>query len=201
MRVVYEQGPLMLLVLGFTAAFVSHALGLEIVVVGFAAGCFLINQTRAEGERLLRALQRAAGPLYAVTFVLLGAGLTPGALADVWPWVMAVAAVRAFGLHYGLIWAGRDVAVSPTLTRNGWLGLVSQAGVTLGLAALVRRAFPEWGVSLEAFVLGMIGVHEIIGPIMFRWALQRPGAGEARNADVVQADSAVVVPGVGNSRL
>ena len=195
MRVVFEQGPLLLLAFGFTVAYVSRVLQLEVLVVGLAAGCFLINQTRSEGERLLRALNRAAGPLYAVTFVLFGAGLTTSALSEVWPWVMAVAAVRAFGLHYGLVWAGRDVAVSPSLARNGWLGLVPQAGVTLGLAALVRRAFPEWGVSLEAFVLGMIGVHEAIGPIMFRWALQRPGAGEARNAEVVQADGMAVVPG------
>jgi len=195
LRATREHGPLIVVAWGFVAAYITLRLQLEVLVVGLSAGCFLINAARGEAERLLRVLGRGSVPLYAVTFVLFGAGLQLGALGDVWPWIVAIAVLRAFGLHYGLVWAGRDVGVSPTLVRHGWVGFVSQAGVTVGLATLVRRAFPEWGVSLEAFVLGMIGVHETIGPIMYRWALQRPGAGEARNAEVVQADSLAVVPG------
>jgi hypothetical protein len=68
------------------------------------------------------------------------------------------------------------------MAQDGWLGLFSQAGVALGLASVVRRAFPEWGVSLEAFVLAMIGVHEVLGPVFLKRALQRGGVQEARNA-------------------
>src|SRR2546425_9682174 len=49
---------------------------------------------------------------------------------------------------------------------------------SLALAQLARRAFPEWGVSLETLIVAMIGVHEIAGPICFRQALVR--AGEAK---------------------
>jgi hypothetical protein len=61
------------------------------------------------------------------------------------------------------------------LAREGWLGLVPQAGSALGLAQVARRAFPEWGVSLETLVVAMIGVHEVVGPICFRRALRRAG--------------------------
>ena len=56
-----------------------------------------------------------------------------------------------------------------------WMGLVSQAGVTLGLATIIRRAFPTWGLSLETLIVGMITVHEMVGPILFRMSLQRAG--------------------------
>src|SRR5207248_3142589 len=69
----------------------------------------------------------------------------------------------------------RHPSVTPALARGGWLGQVPQAGSALGLAQEARRAFPEWGVSLETFVVAMIGVHEVVGPICFRRALGRAG--------------------------
>jgi hypothetical protein len=86
------------------------------------------------------------------------------------------------------------VAVSPALARDGWVGLVPLGGVALGLAALSRRAFPEWGVSLEAYVLAMIGVHETIGPVLVWLGLRRPVDGEVRNAEPVALDGMVVLP-------
>jgi hypothetical protein len=40
---------------------------------------------------------------------------------------------------------------------------------------MLRRAFPEWNVSLEALIVAMIGVHQLVGPICFHWALRRTG--------------------------
>jgi hypothetical protein len=45
----------------------------------------------------------------------------------------------------------------------------------VALAQLARRAFPEWGVSLETLLVAIIGVHELAGPICFRQALVRAG--------------------------
>ena len=60
----------------------------------------------------------------------------------------------------------------PTLA---WMGLVSQAGVTLGLAILINAEFPDWGGKLYALIVSMITLHETIGPILFRAALTRAG--------------------------
>src|SRR5437870_4217112 len=89
--------------------------------------------------------------------------------------VGSVAVGTLVGLRYGVRWAGRHPSVTPVLARDGWLGLISQAGMALALAQLARRAFPEWGVSLEALIVAMIGVHEVAGPICCRTALVRAG--------------------------
>src|SRR5207245_2691378 len=115
----------------------------------------------------------AVGPATAVFFAVSGAGLRLGVLADVWPWALLFVGVRAVSLRYGVLWAGRRSDVTPVLAREGWPGLISQAGTALALAGLARRAFPECGVSLEALIVAMIGMHEIVGPICLRRALGR----------------------------
>jgi hypothetical protein len=63
------------------------------------------------------------------------------------------------------------------------MGLVSQAGVTLGLAILINAEFPDWGGRLYALIVSMITLHETIGPILFRSALAK--AGEVGKMDVM----------------
>jgi len=79
--------------------------------------------------------------------------------------------------------------------------LVSQGGLAVTLAAVLRRAFPEWNVTLEALLVAMIGVHQLAGPICFNWVLRRAGevtqsagVGEANAQDgatVASRDSGV----------
>jgi Kef-type K+ transport system membrane component KefB len=191
--------PLFLVAVAFVAAEVAQLIHLETMLIALAAGFYLENFSRVEGERLRGALRRGSLPVYVVFFALAGAGLQVEALTDLWPWVLLVAGLRAVALRVGVRWAGRDPGVSPVLARQGWLGLISQAGVTLGLAAAARRAFPEWGISLETMIVAMIGVHELVGPICFRWALRL--AGEIKEGEHVgektEPDRVVLAPGSG----
>src|SRR5437763_1646059 len=147
----------------------------DALVVALAAGFYLENFAPVEGERLRRELKRGSLPVYVAFFALTGAGLRVGILADLWPWILLLVGLRLVGLRYGLLWAGRHSSVTPVLARHGWLGLISQSGMALGLAQLARRAFPEWGVSLETLIVAMIGVHELVGPICFPPAAVRAG--------------------------
>src|SRR5690349_17280191 len=170
------------------AAFLTAALGrlahLDGILVALAAGFYLENFSTVESERLRHELQRGSLPVVVAFFAVTGAGLRVGVLQELWPWVLLLVGLRAVSLRVGLRWAGRDPRVAPALAREGWLGLLSQSGLALGLAQVARRAFPEWGVSLEALVIAMIGVHEIVGPICFRLALARAGELTGGRADV-----------------
>jgi Kef-type K+ transport system membrane component KefB len=183
LRIVERDTPLFLVALAFFTAEVAHLLNLEALLIALAAGFYVKNFSRVEGERLVAALRRGSLPVYIVFFALAGAGLRAEVLAELWPWVVLLAGLRAVALRFGTQWAGRSPAMTPDLGRHGWLGLISQAGVALGLAAVARRAFPEWGVSLEALVVALIGVHEVAGPLCFRRALRL--AGELSEGDHV----------------
>lgn len=196
LRVTQKHAALFFVTFAFVAAEMSRLLGLDVLVVALVAGGFVANVTQSGGAWLVDGLRRGLVPVYALCFAVAGAGLHFEALSTLWPWVLVLGGLRALGLRYGLRWAGRDVSVPPRLAQDGWLGLISQAGVALGLATVVRRAFPEWGVSLEAFVLAMIGVHEMVGPVLLRRALQRAADQEAE----VRSDAVEVPDGIADLR-
>ena len=175
LRLVQQHTALFLVAGAFVAAEVARLTHLEALMIALAAGFYLENFAPVESERLRRELKRGSVPLYVVFFAWTGAGLRIGVLADLWPWILLLVGLRVVGLRYGMLWAGRHPSVTPALAQKGWLGLISQGGMALGLAQLARRAFPEWGVSLETLIVAMIGVHELAGPICFRTALVRAG--------------------------
>ncbi len=192
LRFTTRDTPLFLVAVAFLTAEVSSLLGLEALLVALTAGFFIENFSRVEGERLVGALHASSRPVYVVFFALAGAGLQLRALAEMWWWVLAILGLRAAAIFVGVRWAGRHPSVTPVLAQHAWLGLISQAGLALGLATVARRAFPEWGVSLEAVIVAMIGVDLVLGPICFRRALVR--AGEVTEGEHV-AEKSVVAEG------
>jgi Kef-type K+ transport system membrane component KefB len=196
LRIVERASPLFLVAVAFCAAEVGRLLGLETLLIALSAGFFIENVSRAEGALLGAALSRGPQPVHALFFALAGAGLQLDALRDLWPWVLLLVGLRVWGLRVGLRWAGGDPNVTPTLAQHGWLGLISQGGVALGLAAVARRAFPAWGVSLEAFIVTMTGVQELAGPVCLRRALALVGelkeGHDVKDAALVGADVVAV---------
>jgi hypothetical protein len=73
-------------------------------------------------------------------------------------------------------------ALRDTPARWAWMGLVSQAGVTLGLATIVAAEFPAWGGQVRTLIVALTGLHVLVGPVLFKAALQRAGEVEARSA-------------------
>jgi hypothetical protein len=57
----------------------------------------------------------------------------------------------------------------------GWSSLVSQAGLALGLGIVVEAAFPGIGTSFRSLVIAAVAINEMIGPVLFKLALDRSG--------------------------
>ena len=174
-KVIRQHMVLFLIAIALLIVQVVRLVGLEPVLIALAAGCTLENLAPVESERLKSELKRCALPVYVVFFALAGSDLRLDALGELWPWVLLLVGLRLTSLRAGLRWAGRHPAVSANLVTYGWLGLVSQGGLAVTLAAVLRRAFPEWGISLESLVVAMIGVQAAAGPVCFHWALRITG--------------------------
>ena len=99
---------------------------------------------------------------------------------------MAIAAIRLVLIRGTARVGARVAGLEGEPVSLAWMGLVSQAGVTLGLAILIDAEFPDWGARLYALVVSMITLHETIGPILFRAALMR--AGEIGKMDVTEPE-------------
>ena len=196
-KVIRRHLVLLLVAVAFLVVQAVRLIGLEAVLIALAAGCALENLAPVESERLRSELNRCALPIYVVLFALAGSDLRLGGLADLWAWGVLLVGLRITSLRIGLRWAGRHPAVSANLVTHGWLGLVSQGGLALTLAAILRRAFTESNLSVESLLVAMIGVQAIAGPVCFHWALRRTGEVTEEVHDTEARDDPALVPGSG----
>ena len=159
--------------IAFGAAIAGWLGPVEVTLAALVAGIALARADDAAATALRARFDISGSALAAGAFALLGARLDTAAVVDLWPWILLLAALRAVGLYWGGRWAARGPLVTADLARSGWLGLISQAGVGLLLAAAGRRAFPEWGVSFEGLAVALVALHAVVGPICLRQALVR----------------------------
>jgi Kef-type K+ transport system membrane component KefB len=154
---------------------VSAAMHLELLLVALTAGFTLNALNPKEGDAFVHALEAASLPLYALFFSLAGAGVHLKELALVWQWALLLVVVRAVALWLGT-WIGARIGRAPAeVGRHAWPAFISQAGVALGMATLLAREFPGWGAELQSFFVGLVAIHEIIGPVAAKWTLDRAG--------------------------
>lgn len=164
----------------FLNAYVAELLHLEVLLLSLTAGFFLENISRVEGDRFVKGLEANSLPVYAIFFALAGASIHVSELGALWPFVAGFVFLRGLAVFAGT-WTGARLAGAETeVRRYAWLGLISQAGVTLGMVVIAARSFPEWGMELQTLFVAMVAIHELIGPVLLQWGLRR--SGEARRA-------------------
>ena len=163
------------IVIAFFGAELANLLHVETLLTLLVAGFVTENAGGGRGEALRHAMERAAAPIFVVFFALAGAKINPAAILALSALVIPLALVRIAG-----IWAGANVgarwAGTPAPERKYvWMGLISQAGVAIGLAAVVAEVYPSRGEELRSLFLALIAINETIGAILFRQALARSG--------------------------
>lgn len=154
---------------------VATAFHLETLLISLTAGFWVENYSRAKGEDLIKGIEHLSLPIYALFFAAAGAKVDLEVLASLWPFALGLAAVRALCVWLGTSLGTRLGRSAPVVRRYAWLGFISQAGVTLALATIVARTFPSWGRDIQAVIIAMIALHELLGPIGFQYSLQRAG--------------------------
>ncbi|MBW2288503.1 MAG: cation:proton antiporter [Deltaproteobacteria bacterium] len=185
------KADLLVFILGiaFMIAFFSHQLGalletfyglslhLEPMLISVTAGFWVQNFSQG-GSTFMDRIGRSSLPIYVIFFSLTGAALEVGALRHTWLIASLLVVVR-FTLIWLASYAGAALAGDPPAFRRlAGLSYVTQAGVSLGLAGIVVRRFPEWGGALATVMVAVITLNQLIGPILLEYALT--AVGEAR---------------------
>lgn len=193
LRFVKHELVLFAIVVAFFGMVIAQLAHVETLLALLTAGFVTENFSRHDdGEAIRHAMERSAAPVFVVFFALAGAEMELTQVAAVWPLLVPIIAVRT-----GALWLGTRAGVrwarAPREARRVWMGLVPQAGVAIGLAAAVAQAYPVRGAQIRTLFLAVIAINQVIGPILFRFALNRSGeiAGSAREPTPVQPRPAI----------
>jgi Kef-type K+ transport system membrane component KefB len=175
-RLVDRQSALVVAAMCLVLAEVGSKLGLSALISCLSAGIVVRAASPDMAEATHHLLERVRLPVLVIFFAAAGASFHLREIVALWPFALGLVLVRAALLYAGnALGSGPQSGLEPAVARRVPAGLLSQAGVTLGLSVLVAREFPAWGPSLSTIFVAVISVHELVGPVLFRRALVASG--------------------------
>lgn len=180
LRFIGRQLLLVLLLLGFGFTEVLRYLHFEPLLTFLVAG-FIVQNLSSQGEKFLHAIEGVSSVVYVVFFAGAGAHLEIPILRQLGPIALALCVGRLVVTWFANRVAARVADDPPVLRRWGWVGLVSQAGVALGVGVIIERNLPGYGAQVRALVIATVAVNEMLGPVLFKTVLDRQG--ESRTDD------------------
>jgi Kef-type K+ transport system membrane component KefB len=172
--------PLTVLALALASAELAHQSWMEHLLVCMAAGFAARNLYPRSAGRFLDALEQSSTPIYVVFFALIGAGLDTGVFAALWLPALIYVVVRGMGVWLMTGLPASMAGSGGPMVRHGWMGFVSQAGLSLGLAARIQREVPGIGPAVATLVVAAVVINQLIGPVLWERAILAAGEqGEA----------------------
>jgi Kef-type K+ transport system membrane component KefB len=174
---------------------ISEALHLSLILTNLVVGLVVVNtQQPALTEKIKDELTEVMPLLFILFFVLAGANLHLALLPSLGLVGVVYILSRSAGLMGGA-WIGAVVGRAESKIRKYLgMGILSQAGVAIGLALVVKQTFTPlgpWGDQLGAVIITTITatsiIFEIMGPILCKIGLQK--AGEIPAQDSKQPES------------
>lgn len=169
-----KEMTIFILAVAFLTYQISHSFGLHPLLVSLLAG-FLVKNFSSQGEKLILAIEKSSLPVFIIFFAISGASIDLKALERSWLLALIFVVWRGVLKFSGTYLGGKVVKEDSMVQKKSWAGFLSQAGVALGMAIIVERTFPAWGAEFKALVLAVIGINQIIGPILLQRFLIKSG--------------------------
>lgn len=178
---VSEHGETLILLIGCILLCIGLALllNLSTLVVSLALGATTANLSPIRG-RLAQVQSRTDPPFYALFFVLAGAHLNIGLLKSLGVVGLAYILVRAAAKLLSAPLAARGTDVPAGVRNRLGFGMLTHAGLAIGLVLSLAARFPDVGEPLATIVLAAILVYEVTGPVLTRIMVLRAGESRAR---------------------
>jgi Kef-type K+ transport system membrane component KefB len=174
LRFVGAQLMVVFVALGFGMSELIVFLHFDTLLAFMVAG-FVVQNLSKQGEKFIAALEQMGSIVYVIFFATAGAHLNLDLLRALWPIAVALAGSRVLITYVAGRAACRLANDPPIVRRFSWAGLVSQAGLALGVAGVIERSFPILGSGFRALAVAVVALNEMFGPILFKLALDRSG--------------------------
>jgi len=161
----------------------SLLLEVSLILSCMAMGMMVINVYPKENRPVFDHIKSISLPIYILFFIIAGINLHLGLMLTIGAIGIVYIICRSTGLIGGSYLAALASKADPIIRNNIGLGILSQAGVAIGLALLASQKFtslgmPEVGTFVVTTIAATTVVFEVVGPLSARIAITR--SGEAR---------------------
>jgi Kef-type K+ transport system membrane component KefB len=154
----------------------------SLILANLTLGMTFANFFLFSNRRSIEALDFISLPVYTIFFVIAGAHLQLKLLPAMGLLGLIYIICRSLGLISGAFFGAAVSKSEPVIRKYLGLGILSQAGVAIGLALMVTREFSslgQTGQNLALLVINTIAattiIFEILGPIATKFAISRAG--------------------------
>ncbi len=175
-RQVGETGEMLILLAGSILLCVGAARTLDLspLIASLAVGATMVNLSR-RSRRLFKTLSGTDPPFYAIFFVLAGADLDISRVTTIGLAGVVYVFARGSGKLLGAWLGSRRVGMDSQVQNLLGFGLLTQAGLAVGLVITIGRQFPDQYGTISTIVLSAVVLYEMIGPITTRFAVVYSG--------------------------
>lgn len=174
-----SEGVLITLIIGLLALCYGLAgmIGIDELLSTMTMGIIVVNYNH-KSEKIFKILERYTEELIFVLFFTISAmHLDLGVLTSNWLFILLFVVFRASGKFAGTLLGGKLSNASPAIQKFTVGGLVPQGGIVIGLALVIKQNTELSAMSdvILNVVIGATIIHEVIGPLVSKFALQRAG--------------------------
>jgi Kef-type K+ transport system membrane component KefB len=173
------DGLLIVVISGFLIAIFGIAdwLHVDELLSTMTFGAFVVNYSSLQ-EKIFRLLERYTDELiFLLFFTLSGMHLNFGTLGPSLILILCFVILRAMGKFAGTYLGGSLTHESSKVKKLTAFGLIPQGGIVIGMALLLKGkpAFSGMADIIISIIIGATIVHEIIGPVLAKYALKKAG--------------------------
>ena len=163
----------------------SLLLEVSLILSCMAMGMVVINAYPKDNRPVFDHIKSISLPIYILFFIMAGINLHLGLLLTIGALGTVYIICRSIGLIGGSYLGALASKADPVIRDNIGLGILSQAGVAIGLALLASHklaslGLPEVGTLIVTTVAATTVIFEIIGPLSARFAITRSGEARGR---------------------
>jgi Kef-type K+ transport system membrane component KefB len=166
----------------FLCVGISQVFGFSLILTTMMLGVTVVNRCPDHGRHIRFTIEQAGPVVYVLFFTLVGARFQISLLPAMGLLGLAYVLLRSSGKFVGA-WVGGTLGrAEPVVRNNLGLGLLSQAGVAIGLALASASRFSAYGQegqALGSLIINVITattfVVQIAGPICVKLAITRAG--------------------------
>jgi len=178
-----------IIALSLTAIFITAGLSVlfdvSLILACMTMGIVIVNLYTQDNKPVFDHIKSVSLPVYILFFVIAGVNLHLGLLASIGAIGLVYIICRTLGLVSGSYISALASKADPVIRNNLGFGILSQAGVAIGLSLiasnkLTELGYPEIGSIVVTTVAATTVVFEIIGPLSARFAITRSGEAQVK---------------------